>query len=142
MPTRTNVEKLDGLQAALGTLVDLKKAVDRIEGELRMYRARKGGLSNIAGEVEGETSAEAEATLKGEVTIEGSVKVDVDAATSAEMAVDAGAEADADADADAEADEDADAEVEKMMVVGEGAEVSKTLDSDAATRVSHIISPE
>ncbi|KAL8283658.1 hypothetical protein RQP46_005453 [Phenoliferia psychrophenolica] len=41
MPTKGNVEKLDGLQEALGKLVELKKANDRIESEMRMVRKRK-----------------------------------------------------------------------------------------------------
>ena len=41
MPTKSNVEKLDGLQEALGKLVELKKANDRIESEMRVIRKRK-----------------------------------------------------------------------------------------------------
>jgi hypothetical protein len=44
MPTKTNVEKLDSLQSALGQMIELKKAVDRIEGEMRMVKSRKEGI--------------------------------------------------------------------------------------------------
>lgn len=64
MPTRTNVEKLDNLQLALTQLVEMKKGVDRIEGELRMYRARKEGLTAI-GEEEAEESAVVEKMVTG-----------------------------------------------------------------------------
>jgi len=44
MPTKTNVEKLDALQAALGTMVELKKVTDRIEAEIRVATKRKEAL--------------------------------------------------------------------------------------------------
>lgn len=48
MPTRANVERLDALQAALAQVVDLKKAVDRIEQEIRVVRKRKEAITGIA----------------------------------------------------------------------------------------------
>lgn len=44
MPTKANVEKLDALQAALGTMVELKKVTDRIEAEIRVATKRREGL--------------------------------------------------------------------------------------------------
>lgn len=41
MPTKANVDKLDALQVSLGQMVELKKAVDRIEGEIRTVQKRK-----------------------------------------------------------------------------------------------------
>lgn len=50
LPTKDNVDKLDALQGALGGLVEMKKMVDRAEGELRMMRKRKELLSGIVAE--------------------------------------------------------------------------------------------
>lgn len=41
MPTKTNIAKLDDLQAALSQMIELKKAVDRIQGEIRLVRKKK-----------------------------------------------------------------------------------------------------
>ena len=52
LPTKENVDKLDALQTALGGLVEMKKMVDRAEGELRMMRKRKELLNGIVAEEE------------------------------------------------------------------------------------------
>lgn len=44
MPTKTNLGKLDDLQSALGQMVELKKAVDRIQGEIRLVRKKRAAL--------------------------------------------------------------------------------------------------
>jgi len=43
MPTRTNVDTLDGVLAAGAALVDMKRQVDRVEQELRTLRAQREG---------------------------------------------------------------------------------------------------
>ncbi|GAA6001875.1 hypothetical protein JCM10207_002360 [Rhodosporidiobolus poonsookiae] len=45
MPTKTNIAKLDELQAAIGQMVELKKAVDRVQGEIRLVRKKKAMLT-------------------------------------------------------------------------------------------------
>lgn len=57
MPTKANVDKLDALQMALGQMVELKKACDRIESEMRMMGQRKlallgGGEEEVVVEME------------------------------------------------------------------------------------------
>lgn len=47
MPTKTNIAKLDELQAALSQMIELKKAVDRIQGEIRLVRKKKMQLLGI-----------------------------------------------------------------------------------------------
>jgi DNA methyltransferase 1-associated protein 1 len=47
MPTKGNMEKLDSLQTSLAQLVELKKAVDRIQGEMRMTSKKKDALLGI-----------------------------------------------------------------------------------------------
>ncbi|KAM0755956.1 hypothetical protein T439DRAFT_320655 [Meredithblackwellia eburnea MCA 4105] len=64
MPTKANVEKLDGLQAALGQLVELKKANDRIESEMRMVRKKKDLMLDPTGEATGPV-AEGDAAQRG-----------------------------------------------------------------------------
>lgn len=67
MPTKTNIDKFDALQTALGQMIELKKAVDRIEGEMRMMKKRKEGIlgggtadASQAGDAEGgETDGQA-----------------------------------------------------------------------------------
>ncbi|KAK4704694.1 DNA methyltransferase 1-associated protein 1, partial [Phenoliferia sp. Uapishka_3] len=56
MPTKGNVEKLDGLQEALSKLVELKKANDRIESEMRMVRKRKEAILDPSADVEMEST--------------------------------------------------------------------------------------
>lgn len=43
MPTRSNVEELEGLFGAVTALVDMKRQVDRVSQEVRMLRAQKEG---------------------------------------------------------------------------------------------------
>jgi DNA methyltransferase 1-associated protein 1 len=43
MPTRGNIEELDGLLGAAGALVDMKRQVDRVAQEVRTLRAQKEG---------------------------------------------------------------------------------------------------
>ncbi|KAM0793439.1 hypothetical protein ACM66B_000884 [Microbotryomycetes sp. NB124-2] len=50
MPTRGNIEKLEQLQTSLAQLTELKKAVDRIEGELRTVTKKKNLLLGIEDE--------------------------------------------------------------------------------------------
>lgn len=52
MPTKANIEKLDSLQASLVQLVELKKAVDRIQGEIRMTKKKKDALLGVDDETE------------------------------------------------------------------------------------------
>ncbi|OCF36012.1 SWR1-complex protein 4 [Kwoniella heveanensis BCC8398] len=44
MPTRGNIEMFDSLLQAAGSLIDMKRQVDRVEQELRTVRAQKEGL--------------------------------------------------------------------------------------------------
>ncbi|GAA6032693.1 hypothetical protein JCM8097_000745 [Rhodosporidiobolus ruineniae] len=44
MPTKANLARLDELQASLGQMVELKKAVDRVQGEIRLVRKKKAML--------------------------------------------------------------------------------------------------
>ncbi|GAA5832152.1 hypothetical protein JCM11251_004258 [Rhodosporidiobolus azoricus] len=44
MPTKTNLAKLDDLQASLAQMIELKKAVDRVQGEIRLVRKKRAGL--------------------------------------------------------------------------------------------------
>ncbi|GAA5887582.1 hypothetical protein JCM6882_001457 [Rhodosporidiobolus microsporus] len=44
MPTKTNLAKLDDLQASLGQMIELKKAVDRVQSEIRLVRKKRAGL--------------------------------------------------------------------------------------------------
>ena len=64
LPTKENVDRLDALQTALGGLVEMKKMVDRAEGELGMMRKRKELLSGIVAE---EKAAKEAATAGDEV---------------------------------------------------------------------------
>ena len=57
MPTKGNVEKLDGLQEALGKLVELKKANDRIESEMRVIRKRKEFMLDPKSEPDAESAS-------------------------------------------------------------------------------------
>ena len=41
MPTRTNLDALDGVLSAGAALVDMKRQVDRVEQELRTLRAQR-----------------------------------------------------------------------------------------------------
>lgn len=62
MPTKTNIEKLDSLQAALAQMVELKKAVDRIQSEIRMVKKKKDqllGTEEVEEEVKKEEGEEA-----------------------------------------------------------------------------------
>lgn len=69
MPTAANLEKLEGLQAAAGGLLDMKKALDRVEQEIRINKARLRGGSEAA-----ETDADgAGETDRGRTDREGSV---------------------------------------------------------------------
>ncbi|GAA5980218.1 hypothetical protein JCM11641_005510 [Rhodosporidiobolus odoratus] len=45
MPTKTNLGKLDELQASLAQMIELKKAVDRVQGEIRLTRRKKAMLT-------------------------------------------------------------------------------------------------
>ncbi|GAA5887666.1 hypothetical protein JCM5296_004452 [Sporobolomyces johnsonii] len=47
MPTKTNIGKLDELQQALAQMVEVKKAVDRIQGEMRLVKKKKNMLLGI-----------------------------------------------------------------------------------------------
>ncbi|KAK4055236.1 swr complex subunit [Microbotryomycetes sp. JL201] len=47
MPTKGNIEKLEQLQTTLAHLIELKKAADRIEGELRTVNKKKNLLLGI-----------------------------------------------------------------------------------------------
>jgi len=42
MPTKANQDRLEGLINAIGTLIELKRQVDRSEYEIGVLRARKG----------------------------------------------------------------------------------------------------
>lgn len=67
MPTKINVEKFDELQSAVGSLIELKRAVDRLEAEVRMMRKRKAGLLGLPEEdeeVKMEIETEGEGGLK------------------------------------------------------------------------------
>ncbi|GAA5850157.1 hypothetical protein JCM8547_001025 [Rhodosporidiobolus lusitaniae] len=44
MPTKTNLSKLDELQASLAQLIEVKKAVDRVQGEIRLVRRKRAQL--------------------------------------------------------------------------------------------------
>lgn len=73
MPTKQNIDKLDQLQAALGTMVELKKATDRIEAELRVATKRREALLEAKREREGTKGGEEEE--KGEGADEGAQRV-------------------------------------------------------------------
>ncbi|BGP12758.1 hypothetical protein JCM10213_007273 [Rhodosporidiobolus nylandii] len=45
MPTKANLAKLDELQASIGQMIELKKAVDRIQGEIRLVRKKRAALT-------------------------------------------------------------------------------------------------
>ncbi|GAA5949545.1 hypothetical protein JCM3765_002698 [Sporobolomyces pararoseus] len=49
MPTKTNIEKLDQVQSMLSQMVEVKKAVDRIQQEIRTVRKKKDLLLGIGG---------------------------------------------------------------------------------------------
>jgi DNA methyltransferase 1-associated protein 1 len=55
MPTRANMEKLDALVAAISTLVETKKQVDRSDHEVGVLRKRKEN-GETAGSVEPEAA--------------------------------------------------------------------------------------
>lgn len=65
MPTKTNIEKLDTLHASLAQMIELKKAVDRIQGEIRMVKKKKDTLLGIEEdpEVKREDGAEREGSV-------------------------------------------------------------------------------
>jgi DNA methyltransferase 1-associated protein 1 len=44
MPTRENVEILDSLLIAAGSLVDMKREVNRVESNLKQHRMQKEGF--------------------------------------------------------------------------------------------------
>jgi DNA methyltransferase 1-associated protein 1 len=44
MPTRANLDALDGVLQAAGGLVDMKRQVDRVDQELRTLRAQREGF--------------------------------------------------------------------------------------------------
>lgn len=44
MPTKSNIEKLDNLQATLVQMVELKKLTDRTDAEIMMYKKKKRAL--------------------------------------------------------------------------------------------------
>ncbi|KIO31111.1 hypothetical protein M407DRAFT_221649 [Tulasnella calospora MUT 4182] len=69
MPTAANLEKLEGLQAAAGGLLDMKKALDRVEQEIRINKARLRGGSE-AGETDADGTGE---TDRGRTDREGSI---------------------------------------------------------------------
>ncbi|GAA96767.1 uncharacterized protein L969DRAFT_90693 [Mixia osmundae IAM 14324] len=50
MPTANNVARLDGLTHALGSLVDLKRATERAEYEIKVLKQRKVGATSPAAE--------------------------------------------------------------------------------------------
>lgn len=84
MPTKTNVEKLDALQVALGQMVELKKAVDRIEGEIRTVQTRKemlvGGPQEEEEAVEvkkeeGESRADRESSIRVSFSVDSDVRM-------------------------------------------------------------------
>lgn len=52
MPTKANIEKIDALQASLAQMVELKKAVDRIQSEIRMVKKKKDQLLGTEEEAE------------------------------------------------------------------------------------------
>ncbi|GAA5994970.1 Swc4p [Rhodotorula paludigena] len=44
MPTKTNLAKLEDLQGALAQMIEVKKALDRIQGEIRLVRKKRAAL--------------------------------------------------------------------------------------------------
>ncbi|KAG8975451.1 swr complex subunit [Tulasnella sp. 427] len=69
MPTAANLEKLEALQAAAAGLLDIKKALDRVDQEIRINKARLRGGSEAA-----DTDADgAGETDRGRTDREGSV---------------------------------------------------------------------
>ena len=62
MPTKGNISKLDDLQAALSQMLELKKAVDRIQGEIRVHKKKR---SQLLGEEEPVIKGEDEDDSKG-----------------------------------------------------------------------------
>lgn len=63
MPTKGNIAKLDDLQAALSQMVELKKAIDRIQGEIRLHRKKR---AQLLGEEEPVIKGEDEDDSKGQ----------------------------------------------------------------------------
>ncbi|GAA5980260.1 hypothetical protein JCM10908_001592 [Rhodotorula pacifica] len=62
MPTKGNMSKLDDLQAALSQMVELKKAIDRAQGEIRLHRKKR---AQLLGEEEPVIKGEDEDDSKG-----------------------------------------------------------------------------
>ncbi|BGP52924.1 hypothetical protein JCM8202_004005 [Rhodotorula sphaerocarpa] len=63
MPTKTNVSKLDNLQASLAQMLELKRAVDRVQGEIRLQRKKR---AQLLGEEEPVIKGEEEEESKGQ----------------------------------------------------------------------------
>lgn len=63
MPTKTNVSKLDNLQASLAQMLELKRAVDRVQGEIRLQRKKQ---AQLLGEEEPVIKGEEEEESKGQ----------------------------------------------------------------------------
>lgn len=62
MPTKGNIGKLDDLQAALTQMLELKRAVDRVQGEIRLQKKKR---SHLLGEEEPVIKGEEEDDAKG-----------------------------------------------------------------------------
>lgn len=78
MPTKTNLGKLDELQACLGTLVEVKKAVDRVQGEIRMVKRKRATLLGESEEpmIKGEEGEDGgSSSMRGSVSRQGSPAV-------------------------------------------------------------------
>jgi DNA methyltransferase 1-associated protein 1 len=77
MPTKENIQRLEALLDAAAVLIDTKKAVDRIEQEIRTQNKLLGlggddeGQADATGEGEGEDEADGEKTGDGQTAEEG-----------------------------------------------------------------------
>ncbi|GAA5866151.1 hypothetical protein JCM3774_004099 [Rhodotorula dairenensis] len=63
MPTKGNIAKLDDLQAALSQMLELKKAIDRVQGEIRVHKKKR---AQLLGEEEPAIKGEDEDDSKGQ----------------------------------------------------------------------------
>jgi hypothetical protein len=60
MPTRANIERLENLQTAAASLIEMKKNADRVEQEIRVLQAQSMRGSEVPSAVGGATGGEDE----------------------------------------------------------------------------------
>ena len=65
MPTRANIERLENLQTAAASLLEMKKNVDRVEQEIRVLQAQSMRGSEVPSAVGGPTGGDDDSGTRG-----------------------------------------------------------------------------